>query len=128
MAAAVVLVAGCSGSHESPQADPSTAAKGPSADEHAVLIHITPPENPDEFGLDLIEDPLDEALDGSDAGELDGNEIGPEGAVIYLYGPDADRLYAAIEPVLRAAPVPAGSYAVRRYGGPGARETRLPLR
>jgi hypothetical protein len=68
-----------------------------------------------------------EALDGTDVGRLDGNAIGAKDAVIYLYGPNADRLWTTIEPSLRAAPVPPGSYAIKRYGDAGAREVRVPI-
>ncbi len=96
-------------------------------DEHAVLIHVAAPDNTDKFGLDLIEDPIIEALEATDAGEYDGNDIGPDSAVIYLYGGDADRLLDAVRPALQDAPLPDGSYAVKRYGPPGADEERVPL-
>lgn len=53
---------------------------------------------------------------------VDGND-----AVLYMYGPDADALWTAIDPVLRQAPLGDGSYAIKRYGPPGATETRVPL-
>jgi hypothetical protein len=71
---------------------------------------------PADAGLDEIEDPLIEAIDASGVGEFDGNELGPDGAVLYMYGSDADRLWQVVEPVLRGAPVGSGSYAIKRYG------------
>ena len=101
---------------------------GVTGPQHAVLITIGPPADPSEFGLDLVEDPIIEVLEADpDLGEYDGHVIGAEGAVIYLYGADADRLLAGIEPALRTTPLPAGSWALKRYGGPGAREETVPL-
>lgn len=121
-AASVVLaIAACA---DSRGADPSTLP------EHAVLIHISAPKDgSDQIGLDQIEDPLIAVLESSGAGEWDGHEtdLTTGEAVIYLYGPDADRLYAAIEPTLRELPIPPGSYAIKQYGEPGARESRVEL-
>src|SRR5688572_4211671 len=52
--------------------------------------------------LFALEDELVALLEGTNLGELDGNEIAIDGSDgrIYLYGPDADALFAAIEPVL----------------------------
>jgi hypothetical protein len=94
--------------------------------EQAVLIHITSLGIPD-AGLDETEDPLIKAIDAAGVGEFDGNEIGPDDAVLYMYGPDADRLWEVVEPVLRSASLGPGSYAVTRYGEPGASETRVDL-
>jgi hypothetical protein len=87
--------------------------------EHAVLVHIPASDG---ISLDDIEDPLFEAIDGVGVGELEGNEISVEdgSATLYMYGPDADRLYEAVEPVLRRASLPAGTVVVRSFGGPGA--------
>jgi hypothetical protein len=79
------------------------------------------------IGLDEIEDRLIEAIDDAGVGEFDGNEIGPEDATLYMYGPDADRLFSAVEAVLRDAALPPGSNVVVRYGGPGAEERRIEL-
>ena len=94
--------------------------------EQAVIVHLTV-ETGREIALDEIEDPLIEAIDRAQVGEFDGNEIGPDAATLYMYGPDADRLFAVVEPILRRASLPAGSQAVVRYGGPGSEERRVAL-
>jgi hypothetical protein len=42
-----------------------------------------------------------------------------------MYGPNADELFGAVEPVLRQSPLVRGGHAVVRYGEPGAREVRM---
>ncbi len=91
--------------------------------EHAVLLHLKLAA--DGFGdpadlepLQTLEQILAEAIDTAGAGMLDANEIGEGECVIYTYGPDADRLWRAIEPHLRAHAARPGSYAIKRYGGP----------
>ena len=100
------------------------------ASEHAVLIHI-PADDPrfdyESFGLDQVEDPIIVALEREGIGELDGNMIGGDEAIIYLYGRDADRVYDAIAPVLGCLALPHGTVVVKRYGGPGAKTVRVPL-
>lgn len=126
----IVVAAGCApntGAHSSDSPSNSSAPANDSVEEHAVLIHVGTPEDPDQFGLDLIEAPIIEALEGSGAGELDGNEVGPDGAVIYLYGADADVLHTVVKPALEEAPIPPGSYLIKRYGGPGAPQERIDL-
>lgn len=93
--------------------------------EHAVIVTL--PAEQAVFDLDTIEDPLIAAIDASGIGEFDGNLIGPDGAVLYMYGTDADELFAVVGPVLADIDLPAGSYAVKRYGPPGAIETRVNL-
>ena len=53
--------------------------------EHAVLVYIT--SLPADSGLDLVEDPIIEAIDAAEVGEFDGNEIGADGAVLTCTGP-----------------------------------------
>jgi hypothetical protein len=120
IAAALVSVAAC-GEGNNAEQNPAT--------EQAVLIHIPLTKDPqDGATLFEIEDRVIEALETSRVGEWDGNEVGPDGAVIYLYGPDADRLFDAVRPALEDGPLPAGSYAVKQYGEPGSRESRVPLK
>ena len=68
--------------------------------------------------LYALEDELIAVLDGTSLGELDGHEIAMDGSdgTVFLYGPDADALFAAIEPVLKASPVTQGGNATLRYG------------
>jgi hypothetical protein len=98
----------------------------PSPDQ-AVLVHIAGPMH---YGIGLgdLEDALIEAIERADVGEFDGNELGPEDATLFMYGPDADHLFAVIEPVLWRAALPAGSHATVRYGEPGAEQRRIDLR
>jgi hypothetical protein len=70
--------------------------------EHAVIVHISSSTDTD-IGLDMIEDPLIDAIEATDVGEFDGNEIGSDEAVLFMYGPDADELWTVVEPVLRDA-------------------------
>lgn len=75
----------------------------------------------DERTLDplfALEDELIAALEGKNLGELDGDEIAMDGSdgSIFLYGPDADALFAAIQPVLKSSPVTQGGNATLRYG------------
>lgn len=95
--------------------------------EHAVLIHIPAPSDGSQLFLDEIEDPLIEAIEDAGVGEFDGNDIGPNEAVLYMYGPDADSLFATVGSVLRSKPLPSESYAIKRYGEPGAAEERVDL-
>jgi len=68
-----------------------------------------------------LEDELEAILSEKDVGVLDGHEIAMDGrdGFLFLFGPDADALYAVIEPVLRASPVTQGGNATLRYGAPG---------
>ncbi|WP_433042733.1 hypothetical protein [Dactylosporangium sp. CS-033363] len=65
-----------------------------------------------------LQERLTAALAGLDVGELDGNEFGGDQVAVYLYGPDADRLYDAVEPVLRSLPH-RPARATLRYGEAG---------
>lgn len=103
-------------------------AIGAGGEEQAVLVHVPAEGGPDQALLDRVyalEDRLARAV--RKVGEFDGNEWGEEGGVLYLYGPDADRLWAAVEPHVRGAGLPRGSSAVKRYGEPGSREERVEI-
>jgi hypothetical protein len=68
-----------------------------------------------------LEDQIIAALKDKSVGELDGHEIAVDGSdgCLFLFGPDADALYAAIERPLRASLVTRGGHATLRYGGHG---------
>ena len=65
-----------------------------------------------------IEEALESLMEGSEAGEYDGHELGGGTCVFYFYGPNADHLFNAIEPTLRSRPELRGAAIVKRYGLP----------
>lgn len=74
-----------------------------------------------------MEDELSAAIEKSDAGEFDGDEFGEGVCTIYTYGPSAERLFSLALPILKKFRPPAGSYAVKRYGKPGAKQDRIEI-
>lgn len=103
----------------------------PAAPEQAVIIHLRGSSLPDEvyekYDVSTLEDQLQEVIQSKKLGEYDGNEFGPEETVLYMYGPDAERLFAGIEPVLRAYPLCKEGVAIIRSGPPGAPERKVSL-
>jgi hypothetical protein len=101
--------------------------------EHAVLIRLRLTD--DEFGTTedadaayALEDKVLEALASRiDIGECDGHEFGGGWFAIFCYGPDAERLFETLSPVLLGSDFPKGSLAVKRYGPPGAAEEIIQL-
>ncbi|MGX6600790.1 hypothetical protein ACWKSP_01435 [Micromonosporaceae bacterium Da 78-11] len=72
---------------------------------------------------------LTTAIKSAGVGELDGNEFGGGEVVLYTYGPDASRLFSAMEADLRAFSA-RPAHAVLRYGeasDPVAIEQRIDL-
>jgi|SRR6185436_8947584 len=102
---------------------------------HAVILKL--PLSDDTFGapeerdrIRQLEDRLEEAILQNQAGEFDGDEFGEGECTIYMYGPDADKLFQAIQPVLQAASLPAPIQVTKRYGSaedPHSREEHLQL-
>jgi lysylphosphatidylglycerol synthetase-like protein (DUF2156 family) len=108
--------------------EPRTEDAGP---EHAVIV--TTSTRPVSLAQVIaVEDRLQATVLASGTGKLDGHDIAVDGsgATFFLYGVDADRLFASVEPVLRADPVTADGEALLRYGqaqDPHARERRVAL-
>jgi hypothetical protein len=103
----------------------------PKAADQAVLVHLNGTDLADEvyqqYDLAGIEDQLIQAIAAANVGEFDGNEIGPTGATLFMYGPDAERLFKVVEPVLRSYPLCQRGRVVIRHGGPGAVARELQL-
>ena len=105
-------------------------ADGAKPPEHAVIVHFR-------YGstnlepLFKLEDRLENALAATKAGEYDGNEMAVDGqhGVLYMYGPDADRLYEAVAPILERESFMRGARIKKRYGPPedGVREIDFQL-
>jgi hypothetical protein len=102
----------------------------PKLDE-CVLIYLDGVNLPDdvynECDTSTLEDQLIEAIKRDQAGELDGHETGERETTIFTYGPNADDLYRAMEPVLATYPLCRNARVVIRKGGPGSPQTELKL-
>ncbi len=99
------------------------------ASEHAVTVYLR--MSGDAYGSEAeqnqifdLSDQLETAISAQDAGEFDGDEFGDGLCTLFMYGPDADALFAVVEPVLRASPLAEGAYAVKRYGEVGEANVR----
>lgn len=99
--------------------------------EHAVIVSITfevPVSEPEMSHVADLSDQLADAIESADAGEFDGDDFGSHDCKLYMYGPDATKLYLAIEAVLKAHPICKGAVVVKRFGeasDPKAREERV---
>ena len=103
--------------------------------EHAVIAHLKLSD--EGLGTDdeveafhELSDQLAEVIEEHEAGEFDGDEFGGGECVLFMYGPDADALFAAIEPLLRALPLAKGAWVIKRYGDasdPNAKEVSIRL-
>lgn len=107
------------------------AVAAPPTDGHAVIVHFRyGSTNLD--ALSKAESQLAAAIEAAGVGQLDGYDVAVDGSNgrFYLYGPDADRLLRAVEPVLARFEFAKGATILRRYGPPekGVRtvETKLP--
>jgi hypothetical protein len=80
-------------------------------------------------GVHAVEGALREAIARAGVGRFDGDEVTPDGhdVTLYAYGPDADRLWAAMAPVLEGEPSMRGAAVTIRYGiwHEGMRESHL---
>lgn len=89
--------------------------------DHAVVVHFAYGST-DLKKLFALEDELEKAILAVNAGEFDGNEVATDGSdsYLYMYGPNADKLFDAVKPVLEKTPFMRGAKAKLRYGPPQA--------
>ena len=98
--------------------------------EQALLLRLRLPESQagnETPTIVALEESLESALRKHRAGEFDGHELRDGVWTLYLYGPDANRIYESISEVVREVRLDPSSHAVMRFGGRGAREERVPL-
>ena len=103
----------------------STRQAEQSGHQEAVLVHIDAVDLPEEFWQ--LNERLFEQIERSGAGEFDGNEIGEGAATLFAYGPDADRLFSVMEPILAEYALCRNARVVIRKGGPGSPQAELKL-
>jgi len=67
-----------------------------------------------------LEDELIRVIAEAQVGDLDGEEVAVDGShgFLFMYGPDGDRLFDVVRPVLEACQHPKSESAVIRYGPP----------
>ncbi len=98
--------------------------------EQAVIVHFTYGQT-DLSPLYELEDKLIAAIEAAEAGEFDGNEVAIDGSdgSLYMYGPDADRLFEVVHPVLASAKCIQNAVATIRHGPPedGVRERKVAI-
>lgn len=98
--------------------------------EQAVIVHFQYGST-DLARLFALEDRLEKAIADAKAGEYDGNEVNVDGSdgFLYMYGPDADRLFEAVMAVLKQSEFMGGATVKRRYGPPndGVREVSVAI-
>lgn len=98
--------------------------------EHAVIVHFQYGST-DLDPLFALEEELEQAIESNEVGEFDGNEVATDGSdgYLYMYGPDADALFAIVKPILESSSFMKGAIARLRYGPPedGIREVQVTI-
>ena len=82
----------------------------------AVMVHFD--YNPkDKARIHALERRLGGAIKRAGAGELGESELHVDGndGYLYMFGPDADRLYRVSEPILKSSPLMNGAEVTERY-------------
>jgi hypothetical protein len=72
-------------------------------------------------------DSLIDALNPIPGGELRSSWKGPRETALYIYGTDAEEMFAKIEPVLRACPLSHNARVVVRHGNPRLRPGEIKI-
>jgi len=100
--------------------------------EQAVIVHLKLADG--KFGdpkeresIIALGDKLNQIIKKKRVGEYDGHEFGEGFATLYTYGPDANKLFDAIIETVKERPSRSGSYIIKRFGSPGAKEERRDL-
>ena len=98
----------------------------------AVIVHVPLSDGAngtrEEFDhLVALEEKMEEAILEAGVGEFDGNEFGQGDFTYFMYGIDADRVFAVVEPILRSDSLTKKGHAIMRYGPPGSIQRRVDL-
>jgi hypothetical protein len=103
---------------------------GAPASEQDVVVHLRLGNRSlgtaaERAGLGLLAEQLATAVEDAGAGEYDGDEYGGGECLLFFAGPDAEALYAVLQPLLRAHPLGRGATVQLQSGG-GEPVTRRP--
>ena len=88
-------------------------------EQHAVIAYFD--YAADSLGpLSAIEEQLESAINAAGVGEFDGNEIAVDlsDGSLYMYGPDAEDLFAVVRPILAGAECLRNTRVTLRFGPP----------
>lgn len=91
--------------------------------DQALLVRLDdslPDSVYEEHDVAMLEDLLAEALTESSTGVYDGDELTATGWVLFMYGPNVEDMFLAVEPVLRESPLARNAQVEIRAGGPEA--------
>ena len=126
------VVATPSSTAPKPTTAPPASPKIDKPEESERAFIVTLKLSDDEYGTEEERDQihqlsgqLEESIKSASAGEFDGDEFGGGTCNLYMYGPDADSLFVAVNPLLKASSLSKGARGVKRYGeasDPNARE------
>jgi hypothetical protein len=96
---------------------PSASEAVASAPEQAVVVHFDY-GSADWKPFFAFEKLLEDAINKSGAGDYDGNELAVDGSdgSLYMYGPDADKLFAVAKPILLSTSLLKNVTVTLRYG------------
>ncbi len=98
--------------------------------DHAVIVHFQYGST-DLTRLFELEKKLEATISQAAVGEYDGNDVAADGSdgTLYMYGPDADRLFETVRPVLEATDFTRDAKVRLRYGPPedGVKEIDIDL-
>ena len=112
-------------------ADAAPPTPKPAGPEQAVLVQFDYGSR-DWTPFFKFEEGFETAISESGLGEYDGNELATDGSdgSMYIYGPDADKLFAFVKPRFLAAKILKNIRVTLRYGAvddPHAREVHIGL-
>lgn len=72
-----------------------------------------------------LADDLAEAVETQTDGKFDGDEFGEGECRLFMYGPDPDAMFSAVEQILRESSLTAGAHALKCYGEPNDDNLRV---
>jgi len=103
----------------------------PPKGQQAVTVLLAPPqrEPADEPDEDLwtLETLLTDVIEREGLGEYDGNDIGENGAILYMYGSSAENLFRGVEATLRSSSLCRNARVQLRPGPPGTPHREIQL-